>query len=158
VKELSIVCHKAIGPIKLGVSRVEIRKILADLGWGLGSSRKALDFFCEASIQVEYAADETAEFIGISFHSSYICTYDGMNVFNTPAEELFSIMAASEDAGSAHRFDSNGYVFPDQVLTLWEADPQYDRLGGEVRPIWAQVGIGDVRYLAAIARIRRPIG
>jgi hypothetical protein len=113
-----------------------------------------VDFFCEASIQILYEQDDTASFIGVSFHSFYTCTYKGVNVFDTLAEELFSLMAAGEGDGSTHRFNDCGYVFPKQILTLYNADSQYDRLGGEVRLIWAQVGIGDARYLAATAKYR----
>ena len=111
-----------------------------------------MDFYCDASIQVEYEEDSTVSFIGVSFHFSYKCTYHGVNIFDTPAEEIFSLMAASEDDGSIHTFDDCGYVFPKQILTLYEADSQYDRLGGEVRPIWAQVGIGDARYWEAVKK------
>jgi len=113
-----------------------------------------MDFFCDASVQVEYEEDDTASFIGVSFHSSFICTYRGMNVFDTPADALFSLMASFEGDGTEHAYNYSEYVFPKQILTLYDADSQYDRLGGEVRPIWAQVGIGDARYLTAVAKYR----
>jgi len=110
-----------------------------------------MDFFCDMSISVEYTED-TASFIGVSFHSSYKCTYPGVNVFDIPAEEIFSVIAVSEGGSSVHTFDSCGYVFPKQILSLWEADSQYDYLGGEIRPIWANIGIGDARYWAAVEK------
>jgi hypothetical protein len=150
--ELAINYHDSIGPIKLGAERLEFRRILEEQGFHFERARRSMDFFCEASIQVEYHEDGTASFIGISFHSSHKCTYQGMNVFDTPAEEIFSLMAAGEGDGSIHTFDHCEYVFPKQILTLYEADSQYDRLGGEVRPIWAQVGIGDARYWEAVKK------
>jgi len=152
MKELVITCHDSIGPVKLGAQRLEIRRILEECGLPFCSVRKALDFFCDASIQVEYEEDDTASFIGICFHSSYTCTYQGVNVFDTLAEELFSLMAAGEKDGSTHAYDPNEYVFPKQILTLYDADSQYDRLGGEVREIWSQVGIGDARYWEAVKK------
>ena len=152
--QLVITPYQSIGPIKLGVSRPEMRKTLSESGLLFKSSRNKQDYFCNASIQVEYEEDETASFIGVRCHASYICFYNGVNVFDTPAEELFALMAAGEEQGSIHTFDSCEYTFPHQILTLWDADAQYDRLGGEVRPIWAQVGIGDARYLAATAKYR----
>jgi hypothetical protein len=154
MKELAIICHDSIGPIKLGATRIELRRILDSHDFHLESTKKTMDYFCDASIQVEYEEDDTASFIGISFHRLYTCTYSGRNVFDTPAEELFSLMAAAEGDGTTHTFDDSEYVFPNQILALWDADPQYDRLGGENRSIWAQVGIGDARYLAAIAKCR----
>jgi hypothetical protein len=152
MKELAIKCRDSIGPIKLGDSREQVRAALQDFGLSLNSSHGASDYFGEASVQVEYAGDGTAWFIGINSNTSNVCTYKGVNVFDTPAEDLFSLMAVDET--NAAEFDEDGYVFPDQILTLWDADPQYDRLGGEVRPIWGQVGIGDDRYLAATAKYR----
>jgi len=151
MKELAIICHDSIGPIKLGASRQEIRRVLEEHGIAFKLSRKTIVFFCDASISVEYKED-TAGFIGVSFHSSYKCTYHGVNVFDTPAEEIFSLMAASEGNGSIHKFDDCGYVFPKQILSLWEADSQYDYLGGEIRPIWANIGIGDARYWVAVEK------
>jgi len=152
MKQLPIICHESIGPIKLGTSRAEIRSVLEEFGFSLETIRGTLDYFAEASIQVSYSEDQTVRFIGISFHPSYICTYKGTNVFDLPASELFSVVAASEGDTSIHSFNPDGYVFPVQILSLWDADSQYDRLGGEIRPIWAQVGIGDARYLAAIEK------
>jgi len=152
--QLVITPHESIGPIKLGVSRPDLRSMLHEFGLSLESSKTKMDYFCDASIQVEYEKDETASFIGVSFHSSYTCLYEGANVFDTPAEELFALMAAREGNGTTHNFNDSEYVFPTQILTLWDADPQYDRLRGEVRPIWAQVGIGDARYSAAIAKYK----
>ena len=153
MKQLPIICLESIGPIKLGASRPEIRRTLEEGGYPYKLSRKSLDFFCDAAIQVEYIED-TASFIGVSFHSSYTCTYQGVNVFDTPAEELFFLVASAEGDDPTHTFNHYGYVFPKQILSLWEADSQYDYLGGEIRPMWGQVGIGDARYLAATAKYR----
>ncbi|EPJ81519.1 hypothetical protein CFII68_18785 [Pseudomonas sp. CFII68] len=45
-------------------------------------------------------------------------------------------------------------MFPNQILTLWDADEQYDRQGGERREVWGQVGIGTNAYMAAIRAIK----
>jgi hypothetical protein len=152
MKELAIRCHESIGPIRLGDSKTRVRSALETFGFALELSRRELDFFCHSSIQVEYV-DGTASFIGVSFSSEYVCTYEGLNVFDTPAEELFSFMNARETSGTAS-CDEDGVVFPIQILSLWEADSQYDRFQNESRPIYAQVGIGDARYLDAIAKTK----
>jgi hypothetical protein len=71
MKELVIVCHESIGPIKLGIQRIQLRDILEEFGAPFTSSRKGLDFFCNNFIQVEYEEDQTASFIGISSHVPY---------------------------------------------------------------------------------------
>ena len=152
MQELRITPHVGIGPILLGASREAVRSALASIGFALESSLRLLDYFANAAIQVEYGPDERADFIGVSCHGDYSLTYYGTNVFDTIAERVFSIVAARDDS-SDHTFDRSGCVFPTQIVTLWEADEQYDRLGGEQRLIWAQVGLGNNRYLDAINAI-----
>ena len=152
MQELVITPHVGIGPVLLGASRQSVRLAMAGIGFPFESSREALDYFAQASIQVEYGEDDTAEFIGVCYHRDFTVTYYGTNVFDTVAPELFVAIAARE-ASIAPSFDPDGYVFPDQIVTLWEADEQYDRLGGEQRLVYAQVGIGNHRYLEAIRAI-----
>ncbi|MCK9740495.1 hypothetical protein [Pseudomonas syringae] len=65
-------------------------------------------------------------------------------------------MAASDDSGS-HEFDRYEYFFPNQILTLWDADEQYDRQGEEELEVWGQVGIGNDAYVAAIEAIEKKL-
>jgi hypothetical protein len=156
MKELAIIPRRSIGPINLGASRREVKRILEEFGLPLKVSQATLDYYCNGSIQVEFEKDDTVRFIGISFNASYVCTYKGINVFDVSAEELFNFVAAGEKEPDKHVLDLYGYVFPDQILTLWDADFQYDYLGvEEFRTIYAQVGIGDDRYAAAIAKIKK---
>ena len=152
MQELAITPHVGIGPILLGASRQAVRLAVVGIGFPLESSRKALDYFAQASIQVEYGDDDTVEFIGICYHRDFTVTYYGINVFDTVAPELFAAIAAREASGDSV-FDPSEYVFPNQIITLWEADEQYDRIGGEERLVWAQVGVGNHRYLEAIRAI-----
>lgn len=133
--------HLGIGPIQLGVSRTALQVTLASIGFPLERTHGRLDYFCEAAIQVEYDEQWRSKFIGVSCHQAYSVFYSGVNVFDKPAADLFALIAGQDGSGS-HIFCSNGYTFPNQMLTLWDADSQYDRLGGELRIIWAQVGIG----------------
>jgi len=113
-----------------------------------------MDYFCEHFIQVEYDDDELVHFIGIACHRAYLLTYEGINVFGVPAPQVFAEIAARDGSG-VHEYDDAGLVFPNQIVTLWEADEQYDRLGGEQRVIWGQAGLGNRKYLDAINRIQR---
>jgi hypothetical protein len=102
---------------------------------------------------VEFDGDHSAQFIGIACHPAYRLSYRGVNVFDVPANELFALIASFDGSGS-HEFNANEYEFPNQIVTLWEADEQYDRLGGEQRPMWGQVGLGNQRYLEAIRKFK----
>ena len=139
-----------VGPVLLGSLRAQAREALSALGFPLEHSRGPLDFFCESSIQTECSPEGRIWFIGLSCHERYTVQYQGKNVFALAAPELFTLVAASE-ISDTHEYESYEYLFPDQIITLWDADEQYDRLGNESKPVWAQVGVGDQSYATAIA-------
>lgn len=149
--DFPITPHVGIGPILLGASRSAVRAALADIGFPFESSRGSLDYFANASIQVEFGSDERADFIGVACDRAYRLSYYGTDVFDTVADRVFALIATRDN--SEHQFDPSGFVFPNQIITLWEADEQYDRLGNCKRPIWAQVGIGNHRYFESIQAI-----
>ena len=149
---LQLTPHQGIGPILLGSSRTQAREALSNLGFLLESSRRSLDFFCDASIQTECGPDGKIWFIGISACRQFTVLYKGQNIFSLSAPDLFTLIAASEKS-APHAYTRVEYLFPDQLITLWDADRQYDRLGNETKPIWAQVGIGNSDYAAAFAAI-----
>ena len=149
---LQLTPHQGVGPVLLGGSRTEAREALSALGFPLEHSRGALDYFCESSIQVEYGPDNHVWFIGISASRRFTAQFQGKDVFSLAALDLFALAAASDNSGS-HTFTSSEYCFPNQLITLWDADEQYDRQGNESRPVWAQVGIGSSAYAAAVAAI-----
>lgn len=137
-----------IGPVKLGMSRDEIKSILGEQSYS-GSNGES-DYYYENSLQVEFT-DNLASFIGASYSGEYSVTYRGANVFNTEASKLFRLIAINES--ETHEYDPSEYVFPEQILTLWDADEQYDYTESEKRVIWAQIGAGSQTYLDAINEI-----
>lgn len=139
----------AIGPVRLGASRAVAREAMAANGFPLENSYGGADYFCESCMRLSYGPDDEVCFIGVSYNPQINFTFNGFDVFALPATELFSLMAALDDSGP-HVFNSYEYCFPNQVLTLWDADEQYDRHGGETREVWAQVGIGNAAYVVAI--------
>lgn len=146
--EFEIEPHIGIGPVRLGASRSAVEEALASIGFPLENTHGAIDYFCEAAIQVEFDDQQRADFIGFSCHEAYSVFHLGVNVFDTPAQDLFALLAGRDGSG-AHAFRDTEYCFPNQILTLWDADSQYDRLGGEQRVVWAQVGLGSSHYLEA---------
>jgi hypothetical protein len=146
---------EGIGPLRLGESRAAARLALAALGLPLEASRESVDYFCDACIQTECGLDERLWFIGVSAHivRRFSVRFQGQDVFALSAPELFARMAAADNSGQ-HEFNVYEYCFPRQILTLWDADAQYDLQGGERRPVWAQVGVGNAAYAAACAAIK----
>lgn len=125
---------------------------MAAMGYPLEAAREQLDYFSSNAMQISYDIDETVIFIGVSGSSTFQVTFKGLDVFNLAAPDLFSLMAEADNSGP-HEFNSYEYCFPNQILTLWDADEQYDRDGGGARAIWSQVGIGNDAYLGVVAAI-----
>jgi hypothetical protein len=151
MKTLALVPHVGIGPIKLGDSRTSVRAALVAADCPLHSEDRNLDHFESASIQVEYEADGTASFIGISSDPDIALSYGGIDLFDTEAKRVFELLALRDGSG-AHDFAETEYLFPSQIVTLYEADTQYDRKRAETRSIWGQIGCGDTRYLKAVRK------
>ncbi|MCC4605644.1 hypothetical protein [Xanthomonas campestris] len=144
------------GPVILGSSRTEAHAALATLGFTLESSHGRSDYFCEAAIQIEYGPEDRIWFVGLSCHERFTVQYKGANVFALAAPDLFALVAASETSES-HAYASHEYFFQDQIFTLWDADEQYDRLGNETKPVWAQVGLGNQDYALATSKFRNKV-
>ncbi|MBW4040098.1 MAG: hypothetical protein HIU91_14790 [Acidobacteria bacterium] len=153
--DLIINPRHSVGPFKLGFSRDEIRAAAIDAGIPVGQGREDMDLFLRNSVQVSYARG-FVDFIGVSTSIDYRAFYRGVDISDISAKDLFQ-MAADADESGPHIFNEFEYCFPNQILTLWEVDEQYDRsrrrFGGELRPMWAQVGIGTPGYLEAIRKI-----
>ena len=156
MKLFALTPHVGIGPIKPGATRPEVRAAMSGIGCALESARRLIDYFCDSSVQVEYEEDETASFIGISSNEDLSLTFEGLNLFDLEAKEVFVRFAQCDGSGD-HLFSELQYVFPSQVVTLYEADSQYDRSGGETRQVWGQIGCGDQRYLDATLKIHNGI-
>lgn len=148
-KVLELEPLKGVGPIALGAPREAARAAMAAIGFPLEHSRDAIDFFCESSIQFECDPDGRVMFIGLACSDAFIARYRGIDVFDVPARELFARAAEADDSGE-HRFDPLEYCFPNQILTLWAADRQYDCRRKGTREMWGQVGLGNQVYAAAI--------
>jgi len=142
----------SLGPVRLGSSRADARHALSRLGFALENARGKSDFFCNASIQVSCDDAGKVHFVGITGTDQFEAQFKGQDVFSLAAPELFSLVAASDESG-AHEYDPHEYCFPNQVVTVWDADAQYDRHGAAARPVWGQVGVGSPAYGATFAAI-----
>jgi hypothetical protein len=155
IHRFEIVPHAGIGPIRLGISPAEADAVLGPLQGALPMLKKSQHVRCyfQASFEIEFGGNGTARFIGISHHPSLLCLYHGHDVFDLAAPELFA-QVASRELSNSHKYSASEYLFPDQIVTLYGADPQYDFKGNESRPVYGQVGIGTADYLKEICSIR----
>jgi hypothetical protein len=127
-----------IGPVLFGMSEAKVIQVLGQIGLaGDGAF-----FGADNSVQVEYTNDAVS-FIGLAHSELFEARVCGADPFDTPAEDLFALIASHEPA--PHTFDRTEYVFPNSIITLWDADEQYDPKGLG-RPMWGQVGLGNGVY------------
>jgi hypothetical protein len=144
-----LVPHVGIGPLHLGMTLAQADAALAPLaGAGARTSHGALHYLFDAALQFELGDSGTIQFIGLADHPLILCRYRGRDVFDMAATDLFALIAANETR--EHAFRNDEYLFPDQVVTLYEADERYDGKGNHSRPVWGQVGVGNADYLKAI--------
>ena len=125
---------------------------MSQLGHEPSLSRETQDLYIENSVQVEFDTEEGASFIGLAPHPTIKVVYRGMDVFSRPAEEVFAFIQKHEGMDPA-AYDPEGYLFTEQIITVWNADEQYD-INGERFPVWGQVGIGNTAYAAAMQKYR----
>jgi hypothetical protein len=142
--EFLIKPNDGIGAIKLGMTRKQVKELLAE---HFSSSDNTIDFYFDNSLQIEFEK-EFVDFIGISQNDAYKVSYENIDAFDVDGARLFSAISANES--KSHMLNESEYIFPEQIITLWEMDEQYDYLGSHKRKVWAQVGIGTKSYLKVV--------
>lgn len=140
------------GSILLGMSRDAARSLLSSLGLSLAHTRGTHDSYGDA-IKIEYSRDDLSQFIEFSCSSAVRVRYRGVEVFSVAARELHDLIAR-EESGPRRLFNRHGAIFPEQMITLWDADTQYDCRTLESKEVWGAVGIGNGEYLKAVRAIR----
>jgi hypothetical protein len=153
MKRFEVYPRVGVGPIKLGATRSAVREALATVSVKFIRERGTQDFF-EYGIHLEYDDDGTASFIGLGSHREITLILYGVDLFDTEAKQVFELMSQQDKSG-VHIFSPLEYTFPGQILSLYEADSQYDHRKSESREIWGQIGVGDIRYLNAILKIQK---
>ena len=149
VFRLHLVAGAGCLPIRLGATRLATRQQMSDMGLDLGTSRGSIDYYFNNVIQVEFDTKESAIFIGVAASRNVELLYSGKNLIDLPARVVFDLIAANE-RDQVPAYTTSSVLFPGQIITLWEADPQYDSRYGKIAQ-WGQIGIGNAEYLAALS-------
>jgi hypothetical protein len=139
--EFVIKPHDGIGLIKLGMSREQVKELFSGF---FTLSDGTSDFYFDSCLQIDFEND-LVDFIGVSQNVNYQLMFGGIDAFDVEGITLFNAISANES--ESHSFNESEYIFPDQIVTLWDMDEQYDYLGNHKRKVWAQVGIGSKSYL-----------
>lgn len=159
IKTWKIEPSVGIGPVRLGMSRAEARAAMQADGWQWDAkasrfNAQRIDYFdTSCPLKYELADDDSVMFIEVSsFDVPVRIEYLDQNIFELGARALFNRMAKAE--GGAHVYAASGYTFEKQILTLWDADRQYDHRGGQRRVVWSAVGLGNQAYLDAVSALK----
>ena len=142
--EFLIKPHDGIGPIKLGMSREQVKELLAGF---FTLSDGASDHYFDSCLQIEFE-NNSVDFIGVSHNAAFTVSYENSNVFGIEGTALFYSIESNESGN--HCLNESEYLFPDQIITLWDSDFQYDYIGNHKRNVWAQVGTGTKSYFQAV--------
>ena len=126
------------------MSREQVKELFAGF---FTLSDGASDFYFDSCLQIEFEND-LVDFIGVSQNENYQLLFGAIDAFDVEGITLFNAISANES--KSHSFNESEYIFPDQIVTLWEMDEQYDYLGNHKRKVWAQVGIGTKSYLKVV--------
>ncbi len=139
-------------PLRLDQTAAEVAQVMSSLGLQPSSDRGQSVYYLENSIQIEFGeATGRSQFIGFANQAGLEVIYGGEKVNGRSAEEVAALFGKREDVPPP--FDDLEMLFRQQILTLWDADPQYNLTQSNV-PIWGQIGIGSPQYLAAIDALK----
>ena len=138
-----IIQNVGVGPVKLGMTRQQVRSSLIDCPDLDQKASPTLDYAYGNSLQIEYDSDGNVRFIGIGYSTGCGCDYEfcGRHIGDYTALELFDLL--SELDGGNHVYNPDSYFFPLIMMNVWEADEQYDSRNGESNPVYGQVGIAN---------------
>ena len=129
-----------VGPIKLGMPRDEVRRVMEQPPTSLPKR----DAFYGSSFQVFYAGDQsTVEYIELSRESQVRALYRDLDVFATLADKVIAFISCDSAYDPSRRESGYSYIFPDLQLSVWRPVlPQDDQRGR----FFSTIGIGRKGY------------
>ena len=90
-----LVPHVGIGPLRLGMTLAEADAAMGSLpGAGRRTSLRSLHYFFDAAMQFELGDSNTIQFIGLANDPGILCRYEGQDVFDIAAPDLFALVAS----------------------------------------------------------------
>lgn len=115
--------HVGVGPVRLGMSRDEVRRIMPGPVDSFRKGPDALyetDGFHNCAFQVFYGGDTpTVEYIELSADAEFSAVYRGMNVFGTEAKDLVAHISRVAEYDATEPEMDYSYIFPELELSLW---------------------------------------
>jgi len=147
----NILPNVGAGELVLGTSRATSQSTLKRLGFTLSKTRDNMDYYDDNSIQLDYFNDDVLHYIGFAHSPNFEVVYNHVDPFDTDAAKLFELINVNET--TAIPYNDYDPLFPTQIISLWNAQEQYDYNGEHQRPVFATFSIGDQHYLNDILKI-----
>ena len=151
MKSYEIVPHVGVGPVRLGMSREDVRRVMpAPCESFLKTPDDAYetDAFHDSGFQVFYSGDSPAvAFIELSRDSGFTATYRGLDVFATQADQLVAHVALDGPFDRNNPELGYSFVFPHLDLSVWRPivpESPEDAEGHE----FATIGVGVPGYFS----------
>jgi len=138
-----------IGPIKLGMTRSEVRDILADLGQPKARLRPPnTDCYFRSAFQVSYDDDGRVEFIETAASTDFRVLFHGSSLHEMPAEDAVRLVSEFAEYDKDRPEQGYSYIFPALQLSLWRPVLPSDRDDIEGRHFEA-IGVGKEGYFSS---------
>lgn len=138
---------KGIGDIKLGMDRQTVRNLMKAAPETSGS-RQQVESYHDGGLQVFYGKNDQVEFIELLRGSGVAAHTRGIDVFETPAQEVLTQIASFSEYNQDDPEVGYSYVFPDLELSLWRPNiPETDE--EEDGKYFSTIGIGVPGYYSA---------
>lgn len=156
MKILEIIPHNGVGPIKFGMKSNQVKEAIKEL-CGLNydhSESNGLDYFFKSALEVSYDKNGKVDFIGAQPYDGCGCEFTLFNInpYEFDSKTLFDLIS-KKDHSQIHEYAPYEYIFNELILTLWDADEQYDYKNNESQPVYGQIGIGNHKYQESIKSI-----
>jgi len=113
--------HVGAGPIKLGLSREEVRKVMGApfRTYAKVPGEPLTDTYFGTDLQVCYDATDRVEYIELNGPGSINPTLRGRTLLFAPAQEVIEWMRGISDFDSDDPELGHSYVYPALDLSLW---------------------------------------
>lgn len=145
-----------IDEIKFGTPRDIVRKILEKdyKCYDITHRDHNIDMYFQNMLGFEYADDNTLSYISVSAPPPIYLKLLGINTWEISGEVLLNKLKEIDKIDKdSFEWESNP-IFVNNIITLYEMDEQYDRIGNYSVAKWAAIGIGDERYYKSIKEIQ----
>jgi hypothetical protein len=149
IKQYQVVPLIGAGPVRLGMTRDEVRRAMPG---NCESFRKGLDpgleidSWHESGFQVFYAESApVVEYIELSRDSSFVATYNGVDVFELPADDVVAHVCRAAPFDLDNSEHGYSFIFPKLQMSLWRPTMPESPEDEEGR-VFETIGIGVAGY------------